>query len=201
MFSKGSIIETSKMVGCVFASVLTAGAVLAGCSTQSEQAQPDFTGVRAVAELSTLKAYYHNVAEANDEASGPLAGLLKTGYKRLWVEYSGTVDIGIDVGELSIDPPDDSGNVTVHMPDVKVLDVYLDRGSVADPIQEQGLFVKINAEEKMNAIAAAQEDMRKKAESDSTLNAQASDRAKQIVKRYVENVGIAIGEQYQVRWA
>ena len=69
---------------------------LTGCGKEIQTA--DFSGVTSVCELATLKCYYHNVAKAETEASGIFAKWLKTGYKKIWTEYSGIIEYGIDIG-------------------------------------------------------------------------------------------------------
>lgn len=68
---------------------------LTGCGKETQTA--DFSGVTSVCELATLKCYYHNVAKAETEASGIFAKWLKTGYKKIWTEYSGIIEYGIDI--------------------------------------------------------------------------------------------------------
>ena len=64
---------------------------LAGCSNEKKEA--DFSEINSVCELATLKCYYHNVAKAETEASGLFKWLGK-GYKKIWTEYSGIVELG-----------------------------------------------------------------------------------------------------------
>ena len=174
---------------------------LTACSSEQSEQDADFTGVRAVSELSTLKCYYHNVATVDVPASGPLGDLLKMGYKRIWIEYSGTVEIGIkNVSDIYIGTPNANGVVEVYVPQPEIISVNLDKESIGDPITETGLFTGITAEEKMAGIAAAQENMQKTAEQDQALLTQAFDRARRLIKGYIENVGTAAGREYTVQW-
>lgn len=183
----------------VIATILFSSALVACSGASSEEAEEaDFSGVKTVCELATLKAYYHNVAEGDIPASGPFAGLLKTGYKRMWIEYSGTVDFGIDASQVTISQPDENGNVEVHIPEVKVVKTNVEKESVMDPVVETGFLTGVNAEEKMAAVAKAQEDMEERAAKDTTLLSQAEERAKQIFENYVKNVGLAMGEDFVV---
>ena len=58
---------------------------------------PEFSEVSQICELATLKCYYHDVTEYQKEANR--IGFLKYGAKKMWMEYSGIVRIGIDVGK------------------------------------------------------------------------------------------------------
>lgn len=90
---------------------------LTGCGKETQTA--DFSGVTSVCELATLKCYYHNVAKAETEASGIFAKWLKTGYKKIWTEYSGIIEYGIDISQVTVSEPDKNGVVTVTMPDAQ----------------------------------------------------------------------------------
>lgn len=190
----------TKIAFVVVAACVTA-ACACGCSSSgNEKRTADFSSVRSVCELSALEAYYHNVARADVDASGPFAGLLNTGHKRLWIEYSGIVYLGIDASQVTIGEPNEQGQVEVHIPDVQILDTYLDKDSIGDPVVETGFLTSVTAEEKMAGIAAAQDDMRASAEQNQTLYTQAYDKARRTISGYVQNVGEAIGESYTVKW-
>lgn len=185
----------------LIAALLTTGlcvGLFSGCAKHEEQ--PNFSGIKSVCELSTLKCYYHNVAESTVNESGILGGLLKTGYKRLWIEYSGIVNVGINVDEVTINVDDSRGIVKVHIPEAKVLDVTLDNNSISEPLFETGFMTRISADEKTTAMAAAQENMEQTAKENSALLKQAYQRAKEVIEGYVVNVGRTVGREYKVEW-
>lgn len=188
-----------KVISAVLAACLGTSLVT-GCSSSQERQKADFSGVNSVCELATLRCYYHNVAKAENEASGLLAGLLKTGYKKLWIEYSGVVEVGIDVSQVEVGEPDENGVVQVHIPDAEVLTITLDENSIADPVIDKGLFTDITTEEITNAVAIAQEDMEKTAYENTAILAQAKNRAKLVLEEYIRGVGETIGETYTVEW-
>lgn len=109
---------------------------LTGCGKETQTA--DFSGVTSVCELATLKCYYHNVAKAETEASGIFAKWLKTGYKKIWTEYSGIIEYGIDISQVTVSEPDKNGVVTVTMPDAQVLNVDVDEDSLGTPADRYG---------------------------------------------------------------
>lgn len=168
-----------------------------GCGDRKEEA--DFSGLYAVCELTTLKCYYHNVAKAETEASGLFKGL-NVGYKKIWTEYSGIVELGIDVSKVSISKPNAKGVVKITIPEAEVLNVYLDEDSMSEPITETGFLTKITKEEETAALAAAQENMKETARANQALLNQARERAKNIMEGYVKNVGEQIGKEYTVEW-
>lgn len=111
------------------------------------------------------------MAKAETEASG-LFKKLGIGYKKIWTEYSGIVELGIDVNKVSISKPDDKGVVKVTIPDAEILNVDLDEDSMSEPLTDTGFMTKIQ-KRKNAALANAQNNMEETAQENTTLLAQA----------------------------
>ena len=171
---------------------------LTGCGKEIQTA--DFSGVTSVCELATLKCYYHNVAKAETEASGIFAKWLKTGYKKIWTEYSGIIEYGIDISQVTVSEPDKNGVVTVTMPDAQVLNVDVDEDSLGTPLTDTGFLTSVTTEEKTTTLAGAQEAMEQQAQENTEMLSQAKARAKTLIEEYIKNVGESIGEEYTVEW-
>lgn len=171
---------------------------LTGCGKEIQTA--DFSGVTSVCELATLKYYYHNVAKAETEASGIFAKWLKTGYKKIWTEYSGIIEYGIDISQVTVSEPDKNGVVTVTMPDAQVLNVDVDEDSLGTPLTDTGFLTSVTTEEKTTTLAGAQEAMEQQAKENTEMLSQAKARAKTLIEEYIKNVGESIGEEYTVEW-
>ena len=171
---------------------------LTGCGKETQTA--DFSGVTSVCELATLKCYYHNVAKAETEASGIFAKWLKTGYKKIWTEYSGIIEYGIDISQVTVSEPDKNGVVTVTMPDAQVLNVDVDEDSLGTPLTDTGFLTNVTTEEKTTTLAGAQEAMEQQAKENTEMLSQAKARAKTLIEEYIKNVGESIGEEYTVEW-
>ena len=171
---------------------------LTGCGKETQTA--DFSGVTSVCELATLKCYYHNVAKAETEASGIFAKWLKTGYKKIWTEYSGIIEYGIDISQVTVSGPDKNGVVTVTMPDAQVLNVDVDEDSLGTPLTDTGFLTSVTTEEKTTTLAGAQEAMEQQAKENTEVLSQAKARAKTLIEEYIKNVGESIGEEYTVEW-
>lgn len=178
--------------------VVTGVLCLTGCGKETKTA--DFSGVTSVCELATLKCYYHNVAKAETEASGLFAKWLKTGYKKIWTEYSGIIEYGIDISQVMVSEPDKDGVVTVTIPDAQVLNVDVDENSLGTPLTDTGFLTSITTEEKTTTLAGAQEAMEQQAKENTEMLAQAKARAKTLIEEYIKNVGEGIGEEYTVEW-
>lgn len=171
---------------------------LTGCGKETQTA--DFSGVTSVCELATLKCYYHNVAKAETEASGIFAKWLKTGYKKIWTEYSGIIEYGIDISQVTVSEPDKNGVVTVTMPDAQILNVDVDEDSLGTPLTDTGFLTSVTTEEKTTTLAGAQEAMEQQAKENTEVLSQAKARAKTLIEEYIKNVGESIGEEYTVEW-
>lgn len=171
---------------------------LTGCGKETQTA--DFSGVTSVCELATLKCYYHNVAKAETEASGIFAKWLKTGYKKIWTEYSGIIEYGIDISQVTVSEPDKNGVVTVTTPDAQVLNVDVDEDSLGTPLTDTGFLTSVTTEEKTTTLAGAQEAMEQQAKENTEMLSQAKARAKTLIEEYIKNVGESIGEEYTVEW-
>ena len=171
---------------------------LTGCGKETQTA--DFSGVTSVCELATLKCYYHNVAKAETEASGIFAKWLKTGYKKIWTEYSGIIEYGIDISQVTVSEPDKNGVVTVTMPDAQVLNVDVDEDSLGTPLTDTGFLTSVTTEEKTTTLSGAQEAMEQQAKENTEMLSQAKARAKTLIEEYIKNVGESIGEEYTVEW-
>jgi len=173
----------------------------------------EYSSISDICELATLRSYYHNVAVYEEKPEGaakiisdiltwPFNKLLKTGYKQFWLEYSGIVEIGIDLktDRIQIKNPDVGGVVDIYLPDAKVLNVDADENSFSDPLDETGLFTTITAKERSDTYAAAQDAMRQEAENDQALLRRAKSNAKILLERYIVNLGKEIGVDYSINW-
>lgn len=195
--------------------ILLAGVLLfpvAGDAPQTSE-WATYVSVNDICELATLRSYYHNVVVHEEKPEGaakvisdiltwPFNRLLKTGYKQFWLEYSGMVEVGIDLkaDAILINNPDAGGVIDVYMPDPKVLRVDADESSFSAPLDETGLFTAITARERAEAYAAAQEKMRQEAAADQSLLRRAKNNAKILLEHYLVTLGKEMGVKYTVRW-
>lgn len=163
--------------------------------------EPDFSGVIQIGELVTLKCFYHNVAEYEQQPTGLFQyGLFQVGYKKFWIEYTGTVEMGIDISKVKIAQPDEEGIVRVYIPEVEKFRVDHDSTSIQEPVFEKGVFTSITTEEKTKALSQAQSNMEAAAKSDQLMIQRAHENAKTLIKQYIINVGISLEKEYDVVW-
>lgn len=158
---------------------------------------PKTSQMQAICELATMDCYYHNVAKYTEkDVSG--AWFWKKN-KKFWIEYSGVVTIGIDASKLKMRVEDDT--VTISIPEAKVL------GAKADPdsLTEDSFYVEkdsaaIVAEDQTAAYKEAEANMAERASNDTTLLADAQQRAQNLLEDYVKNIGEVVGRQYIICW-
>ena len=186
------------LIAAVF--TLTA-AIYSGGADKKTHEIADIASVDKICELATLKCYYHDVAEYEKQAEGLFKYRpFKYGYKKVWIEYDGIVDVGIDVSDVQINEPDRKGIVRIYVPDAKILSVSADKDTMSEPLADKGIFTKITAEDKNKAFADAQATMQKNAEADAGMLAQAKNNAKELLEQYVINVGEQTSKTYKVEW-
>ena len=167
-----------------------------GCSSEKKP-EPQISQMRAICELATMECYYHNVAKYHQNNIPTF--LWFTGEKNFWIEYAGTVTIGIDAALVTIEIKENDVYVTIPPARVQgssVDSTTLTKGSfiVADS------SVEVKAEDQTKAFASAQYEMELAAAQDKTLLTNAQDRAKSLLKKYIDNIGNVLGVEYQVHW-
>lgn len=160
----------------------------------------EFSSVDKICELATLRCYYHNVAEYEKQPDGFFRyGLFQYGYKKLWMEYNGIVEVGIDVSKVQVNPPDINGVVEIYVPEAQIVGISSDENSI-NTITDTGVLTSITTKEKSDAFSKAQADMRESAQNDHSILLQAHNNAKSLLRQYIINVGEQLGQQYTVRW-
>lgn len=182
---------------CVILITLLSINCLFGCGSQKQK--PDFSSIKSVCELSTLKCYYHNVATYEKNAHG-LLKVFGSGYKKIWIEYSGIVNLGIDINKVDISEPDTNNVITIKIPDAEVQSTSLDKSTLSEPLTDKGVFTKITTEEKTEALFSAQQNMKETAQKDTSLLAQAKEHAKLILQGYINNLGEEFNDEYTIKW-
>lgn len=168
----------------------------------SAEQQISESSIRRICELASLECYYHNVSNWNQDAYGLLA-FAGYGEKKIWIEYDGIVRIGINAGKVKISEPDRDNVITVTIPEATVLDKDLDESSIKEIVSDRTVLFftdAVNTEDKIKALAAAQEDMELSAANNDVLLGEAQERAKKIIERNIIALGEAGGKHYKVRF-
>lgn len=160
---------------------------------------PELSQIRSICELATLECYFHNVAKSV-KAKG--SGISHVGEKdrRFWVEYTGVAKIGISMSKVDMEIIDNIVVVTIPRAELQSY-------QVADISESNFVFEKdsansnpITADDQTAAVNEAQEKMRATIEKDEALLIRAEERAKDLIKNYIEQLGQASGIEYEIHW-
>jgi len=123
------------------------------------------------------------------------------GYKKIWIEYEGTVKFGIDAKKVKIGKPNSNGVVKVYVPKAEIIgEPNIIKNKLGDPITDTGFLTSVSPQEKTDAIAYAQEKMVETAEKDTQTKVLAEQRAKELIKNYIIETGKGLGETYTVEF-
>ena len=208
---RGIVRNLAVMIICA---AIAAGLLLIpGPEQTAEKLQlTDSAAVNYLCELATLRCFYHDVGEfeyrlegvskiLSDIALWPFNELIRPGYKRLWVEYDGIVEYGIDTKTdvIQVNDPDEHGVVEIYLPEAKVLSVDAADDTFAI-YEDTGFLVSITAEEQTKVFAETQRNMKEKASQDQAMLRRARSNARAILEEYVTKVGKGLGTEYRVRW-
>lgn len=185
--------------------IIIAVAILSICLiniiNQPEMPQLEEAELKNVFELSTVKAYYHNVAKGT-KAKG--SGFTHIGEKdrTFWLEYTGYVNIGIDMNDVTIEIKKDK--VTITMPHAKVLDygVHRDKDEKIEIITSDDGWNenKVTQKDQDKAISNAQNEMVKKVENNTSLMQMAEKKAKESIEEHILHIGDLSNIDYKITW-
>lgn len=197
-----------KLILCIMIMLMS---VLCGCKDKTDTNalaviqednnvnSPDLLQIRSICKLATLECYYHNVAKSKKSAGTGLTHLGEI-ERDFWVEYDGTVKIGVDMSRGSMDV--DGANVTIYMPEAEILSIKLESESIGNTITSPDSWNKnpIDEEDVTNTVNSAQESIKEEIEKDSSLFADAQDRAKKLIGNYINKLGETTGTKFTVNW-
>lgn len=163
--------------------------------------EPDEISVKSICQLATLECYFNNVAKSTKKGG---TGVVHLGEKDrdFWVEYSAVATLGVDASQVSIEIVDNI--IYVYMPEAKVLekveivpDSY-NKDSVIQDIDGKVNSNDITAADITTAVNESLEDLQEEVENNTTLLDNAQDRAKVLVKNYIEKINEYSDKQYIV---
>lgn len=169
------------------------------CGQQEINVEPKVSQMKAICELAVMECYYHNVAKYFEENA--VKGFLGIGNKdkHFWIEYSGVVQLGIDVSLVSIEVSETQ--ITITLPEAKVLGCKVDSASLSkDSFIVDKDSTDIEAADEIKAFEEAQSRLAETASSDKALLASAQQRLQALLEDYILNIGNAVGKQYSIKW-
>ena len=163
--------------------------------------EPDLAQIRSICDLATLECYYHNVAKSEKPAGTGIWHFGETD-RQFWIEYTGTVKLGIDMSKVQMKV--NGTDVTVTIPEAEVQQVNVDDDSYNSDsyiFSEDGINKnEITAEDATGAVENARNEMIKTAEENTALLVNAQERAKKMIENYIMQLGETTGTEYQITW-
>ena len=176
---------------------------LTGCQqSDAKNVEKSMSKIELTGNLVTLEAYYHNVADYEKKAEGGIIHLFDKD-RTLWIEYTGTVKLGIDLSKVKIKP---NGNqITVIIPATEIFDVNINEKELSKNVfivDKDGLFNgnKLTMEDSANAVKEAQDTMKENVQNDTQLLNNAQRRAKNLVEGYIEQLSGISSKLYTINW-
>lgn len=156
---------------------------------------PEISRMQSICELAVIDCYYHNIAKSFE---ADVEGILWWKKDRhFWIEYNAIARYGIDISKLKISIENDV--ITVSIPHAKLLDCTID-----DPKDFEYIVAddsaKITAEDEKAAISQAQAELREEASNNTMLISQAEERAKDLLKEYIESINELGEKSYKVEF-
>lgn len=177
---------------------------LTGCSKNNvDDLEKNLSKIELTGDLVTLETYYHNVAEVKKEAGIGIMHWFEKD-RKLWIEYTGIVKIGIDMSRVRIET---NGNkITVYIPKAEiiskpdVLDEEFSRESFID--SQDGLINKnkITVEDSTKAMKVAQDLMIENVKKDTHLLKIAQKRARNLIEEYINQFSGISNKLYTIKW-
>ncbi len=164
---------------------------------QSKLTSEELTEMLAtdLCELATLELEYNNVGYYYKDAEK-----LGEKPKQYWISYNGYMKLGINVSEVKAKV--NGTKVTITMPKAKVLDVANVKSNQRVSYESKDGWKKgENPQDyKDQALEKGKERMRERAEASDDMLKLAQNRAKQIIKNYIDKIGEQNGAEYTITW-
>jgi hypothetical protein len=183
--------------------IIITSIILTGCDTNNtETLAENIKKLNLTGNLVTYEAYYHNVVEYEKEADKNILQVLKKD-KKLFIEYSGTIKLGIDLSKVNIEL--NGKNIDVTIPKATIIgNANVDNNDFTANkfIQsEDGILEnKISADDSNKAFNKAQKEMVKAAKNDENLLAIAQKRAKLILEENINQLDSFSEKEYTINW-
>ena len=174
---------------------------LTGCGTDKTKIlnenmkKIDFTGY-----LITYQAYYHNIIEYDKQKD-----IFLEKNRKLFAEYTATVDLGIDMEKVIVTQKDEN-TINVFLPKAKIIN----GPNISKEDFDENKFIEssdnlifknnIDANDSTNAVMQAQKEMKEAVNKDEELLDLARRRAKIIVEENIRQVIGLSDNAYSITW-
>ena len=177
--------------------ILAIAFCLVSCG-KNNNAELNTEDIHAICELATIKCYYNNVAQIEKKKDN-----IFQKNRKMWIEYEGEAVIGINMEKLEIKLKNDSVDIT--MPKAEILSINPKKETLNEKsyvVSADGFLFKnkITTEDQEAAITKGQTEMRNAVNNNTALFVKAENKAKELIKNYIEQLGKIIGKDYTINW-
>lgn len=176
---------------------------ITGCNKNNEDLiAENVQKIALTGDLVTYEAYYHNVVEYEQERGTGITHILEKD-RKLFIEYTGTIKLGIDMSKVEIKV---SGKeINVYIPKAKIIgepNIDKDTFKKENFIQSKDGINKnkITADDAEGAFKEAQENIKNEAMGNDKILALAQKRAKVILEDNIKEVINLNSSQYEINW-
>lgn len=176
---------------------------LTGCDKQKiTKLEDNIRKINFTGNLVTYKAYYHNVIEYEKKAGTGFIHLFEKD-RKLFAEYSGTVNLGINLSQVKIEV--NNNKINVKIPKATVIgepDVDRDDFKKENFIESKdGINSnEINGDDISQAFNLAQQSMKENAANDQELLSVAQKRAKVLIEENIRQFSGLADNKYDINW-
>lgn len=176
---------------------------LTGCGKgKIEDLAENIKKIELTGNLVTYKAYYHNVVEYDKEAGSGITHLFEKD-RKLFMEYTGTIKLGIDLSKVKIDVK--ANEVNVFIPKAKIIgEPNVDKNDfrAENFIESKDGINKneITVEDASGAFDKAQKNIKDSASKDEELLSLAQKRAKVVIEENIREFSKLNDNQYVINW-
>jgi len=176
---------------------------LTGCNKgKIENLAENMKKMELTGNLVVYNAYYHNVVEDEKEAGTGITHLFEKD-RKIFIEYTGTIKLGIDLSKVEIDVR--GKEINVYIPKATIIgEPNVDKETfIAENFIESKEGINknpITVEDASNAFDEAQKNMKKAASNDEELLAIAQKRAKVVIEENIREFSKLNDNSYSINW-
>lgn len=163
---------------------------------------PTVEQLKTICELSTVKAYYNNVAKSTKKAGENWWQVMEKD-REYWIEYDGVAEIGIDMDKINMDV---EGNVIyITLPPAEILNTRIVRETFDESCYKTNADSwwdknKITTDDQISAINKAQSKMTERVKENKGLFERAERVARETIENYFIQINKISGSKFKVEW-
>lgn len=176
---------------------------LVGCGNENVgNLNENIKKMELTGNLVTYQAYYHNVIEYDKEKGSGITHLFEKD-RKMFIEYSGTVKLGIDLSAVKVDVKNDE--INVYIPKAMIIgEPNVDKETFKEEnfIESKDGFNKnkITADDSSKVFDEAQKNIKNTASKDEELLLLAQKRAKVIIEENIKEFSKLDDNKYTINW-